>query len=132
MCVCVLICVCCIATLHFQYHCRRLDHPNGKRVFDRQASRVARVARGSGTSIREVEEPIKQYGKFAELVKKMGGMKGLFKGVCVCVRVCVCVCVCACVCVCMRACMRACVCVCVCVCVYSMCILCALCVSCRW
>ena len=43
---------------------------------------MARVARGSGTSIREVEELIKQYGKFAELVKKMGGMKGLFKGVC--------------------------------------------------
>ena len=32
----------------------------------------------------------------------------------------------------MRACVRACVCVCVFVCVYSMCILCALCVSCRW
>ena len=90
MCVCVLICVYCIATLHFQYHTFtivELDHPNGKRVFDRQASRVARVARGSGTSIREVEELIKQYGKFAELVKKMGGMKGLFKGVCVCVCV---------------------------------------------
>ena len=41
--VCVLICVCCIATLHFQYHTLtivELDHPNGKRVFDRQASRV--------------------------------------------------------------------------------------------
>ena len=77
MCVCMLICVCCIATLHFWYHTFtivELDHPNGKRVFDRQASRVARVARGSGTSIREVEELIKQYGKFAELVKKMGGM----------------------------------------------------------
>ena len=94
VCVCMLICVCCIATLHFWYHTFtivELDHPNGKRVFDRQASRVARVARGSGTSIREVEvlELIKQYGKFAELVKKMGGMKGLFKGVCVCVCVCV-------------------------------------------
>ena len=104
MCVCVLICVCCIATLHFWYHTFTIvefDHPNGKRVFDRQASRVARVARGSGTSIREVEELIKQYGKFAELVKKMGGMKGLFKGVCVCVCVvCVCVCVCVCLCVC--------------------------------
>ena len=88
VCVCMLICVCCIATLHFWYHTFtivELDHPNGKRVFDDQASRVARVARGFGTSIREVEELIKQYGKFAELVKKMGGMKGLFKGVCVCV-----------------------------------------------
>ena len=39
-----------------------------------------RVARGSGSSVREVEELLKQYGRFAELVKKMGGMKGLFKG----------------------------------------------------
>ena len=102
VCVCMLICVCCIATLHFWYHTFtivELDHPNGKRVFDDQASRVARVARGSGTSIREVEELIKQYGKFAELVKKMGGMKGLFKGVCVCVCVCDCVCACMHVCV---------------------------------
>ena len=117
VCVCVLICVCCIATLHFWYHTFtivELDHPNDKRVFDRQASRVARVARGSGTSIREVEELIKQYGKFAELVKKMGGMKGLFKGVCVCVCVlCVCACVCVCVCVCVQY-------------VYIMCIVCIL------
>ena len=27
--------------------------------------------------VREVEDPLKQYGRFAELVKKMGGMKGL-------------------------------------------------------
>ena len=41
VCVCMLICVCCIATLHFWYHTFtivELDHPNGKRVFDRQAT----------------------------------------------------------------------------------------------
>lgn len=57
-----------------------LDAPNGKRLFDRQPSRSMRVARGSGSSVREVEDLLKQYGRFAELVKKMGGMKGLFKG----------------------------------------------------
>ena len=57
-----------------------LDHPNGKKIFDKQPSRLVRVARGSGTSVREVEDLLKQYGRFAELVKKMGGMKGLFKG----------------------------------------------------
>ena len=57
-----------------------LDSPHGKRLFDRQPSRSVRVARGSGSSVREVEELLKQYGRFAELVKKMGGMKGLFKG----------------------------------------------------
>ena len=58
---------------------QELDAPNGKRLFDRQPSRSMRVARGSGSSVREVEDLLKQYGRFAELVKKMGGMKGLFK-----------------------------------------------------
>ena len=38
------------------------------------------MARGSGTSHREVNELLAQYTKFAAMVKKMGGMKGLFKG----------------------------------------------------
>ncbi len=46
----------------------------------RQPGRLARVARGSGTSQREVQELISQYTKFAAMVKKMGGIKGLFKG----------------------------------------------------
>jgi hypothetical protein len=37
-----------------------------------------RVARGSGSSPRDVLELIDQYQKFAQMVKKMGGM-GLFK-----------------------------------------------------
>ena len=41
---------------------------------------MARVARGSGASIREVDELLSQYNKFAAMVKKMGGIKGLFKG----------------------------------------------------
>ena len=29
---------------------------------------------------REVQELLKQYAKFSQVVKKMGGIKGLFKG----------------------------------------------------
>ena len=89
-----------------------LDHPQGAKLFRTQSGRVARVARGSGTSQREVGELITQYTKFAQMVKKMGGIKGLFKGALVakmkvvhtmymCDIVCyMCVCVCVCVCVC--------------------------------
>ena len=41
-------------------------------------ARIRRVSRGSGTSPRDVLELIEQYQKFAQMVKKMGGM-GLFK-----------------------------------------------------
>ena len=34
----------------------------------------------TGTSVREVSELLKQYGNFSAMVKKMGGIKGLFKG----------------------------------------------------
>ena len=57
-----------------------LDHPQGAKIFRQQPGRVQRVARGSGTSQREVNELITQYTKFAAMVKKMGGIKGLFKG----------------------------------------------------
>jgi len=42
---------------------------------------VTRVANGAGVTEREVQELLKQYAKFAQVVKKMGGIKGLFKGV---------------------------------------------------
>lgn len=38
------------------------------------------AARGAGVSVREVNELLTQYKKFAQMVKKMGGIKGLFKG----------------------------------------------------
>ena len=59
---------------------QELDHPNGSKLFKQQPSRSQRVARGSGTSTREVHELLTQYNKFSELVKKMGGIKGLLKG----------------------------------------------------
>lgn len=42
------------------------------------SARIMRVARGAGASPRDVLELIDQYQKFAQMVKKMGGM-GLFK-----------------------------------------------------
>jgi signal recognition particle GTPase len=58
-----------------------LDHPQGAKLFTRQPGRSVRVARGAGVSVREVQELISQYTKFAAMVKKMGGIKGLFKGI---------------------------------------------------
>lgn len=47
--------------------------------FYTQPSRVVRVARGSGTSVHEVEEILSQYKRFQGMVKTMGGKDGLFK-----------------------------------------------------
>eukprot|EP00794_Sanderia_malayensis_P017505 gene17505-19255_t len=57
-----------------------LDSPNGSKLFTKHPTRVSRVARGSGVSSREVQELLTQYQKFSQMVKKMGGIKGLFKG----------------------------------------------------
>lgn len=57
-----------------------LDSHEGAKLFTRQPSRAQRVGRGAGVSVREVQELLTQYTKFAQMVKKMGGIKGLFKG----------------------------------------------------
>lgn len=57
-----------------------LDHPKAGDLFSKEPNRVTRVAYGSGVSTIEVKDLIGQYKKFAEMVKKMGSMKGLFKG----------------------------------------------------
>ena len=57
-----------------------MDHQDGAKLFTKQPGRLCRVARGSGVTDREVKELIQQYTKFAAVVKKMGGIKGLFKG----------------------------------------------------
>ena len=57
-----------------------LDSHEGAKLFTRQAGRVQRVARGAGVSQREVQELLTQYTKFSQMVKKMGSIKGLFKG----------------------------------------------------
>uniref|UniRef100_A0A0M3HN49 Signal recognition particle 54 kDa protein n=2 Tax=Ascaris TaxID=6251 RepID=A0A0M3HN49_ASCLU len=56
-----------------------LDHPKANDLFSKEPGRVQRVARGSGTSVSDVKELLTQYKKFADMVKKMGSMKGLFK-----------------------------------------------------
>ncbi|XP_020281144.1 signal recognition particle 54 kDa protein [Pseudomyrmex gracilis] len=56
-----------------------LDSRDGAKLFTKQPGRIVRVARGSGVTEKEVKDLIMQYTKFAAVVKKMGGIKGLFK-----------------------------------------------------
>ncbi|KAI1704457.1 SRP54-type protein, GTPase domain-containing protein [Ditylenchus destructor] len=56
-----------------------LDHPKANDLFTKEPTRLGRVARGSGSAPNEVKELLSQYKKFADMVKKMGSMKGLFK-----------------------------------------------------
>ncbi len=58
---------------------RELDEPKANELFQKQSGRVQRVAHGSGTSAAEVKDLVLQYKKFAEMVKKMGSIKGLFE-----------------------------------------------------
>lgn len=57
-----------------------LDHREGAKLFSKLVGRIERVARGAGVSNKEVQDLLSQYTKFAAMVKKMGGIKGLFKG----------------------------------------------------
>lgn len=59
---------------------QELDSHEGAKLFTRQPGRVTRIARGAGVSNTAVQELLSQYTKFAQMVKKMGGIKGLFKG----------------------------------------------------
>ncbi|KAH8349720.1 hypothetical protein KR084_004757 [Drosophila pseudotakahashii] len=56
-----------------------LDNRDGAKLFSKQPNRSIRVAQGAGVLEREVKELIAHYTKFAAVVKKMGGVKGLFK-----------------------------------------------------
>lgn len=65
------------------YHCfviTELDNRDGAKLFTKQSGRIIRVAQGAGVTEKEVKDLISQYTKFAAVVKKMGGIKGLFKG----------------------------------------------------
>lgn len=57
-----------------------LDNRDGAKLFSKQQGRVIRVAQGAGVTEKEVKDLIAQYTKFAAVVKRMGGIKGLFKG----------------------------------------------------
>ncbi|KAE9549889.1 hypothetical protein FO519_006894 [Halicephalobus sp. NKZ332] len=58
---------------------QELDHPKVTDLFTKQPTRVNRIARGAGVTMNEVKELLGQYKKFADMVKKMGSIKGLFK-----------------------------------------------------
>lgn len=57
---------------------QELDALDEGKMFTKNPSRLHRVARGAGVSVKEVQDLIAQYQKFAQIVKKMGGIKGLF------------------------------------------------------
>merc|ERR1719190_131503 len=57
-----------------------LDSKEGAKLFYREPGRIRRIACGAGVMEKDVQELLKQYTKFAQVVKKMGGIKGLFKG----------------------------------------------------
>lgn len=63
-----------------EYSITELDSRDGAKLFSKQPGRITRVARGSGVTDKDVKDLIAQYTKFAAVVKKMGGIKGLFKG----------------------------------------------------
>ncbi|WPH03887.1 Signal recognition particle 54 kDa protein, protein [Acrodontium crateriforme] len=46
------------------------------KIFVQEPTRMVRVARGSGTSVREVEELLSQQGMMAQMAKRMKGMAG--------------------------------------------------------
>ncbi len=62
------------------YFVTELDNRDGAKLFSKQTGRITRVACGAGVTEKEVKEVVAQYTKFAAVVKKMGGIKGLFKG----------------------------------------------------
>merc|ERR1719412_2573598 len=57
-----------------------LDGKDGAKTFAKEPNRITRVAQPAGGMERENQELLKQYTKSAQGVKKMGGIKGLFKG----------------------------------------------------
>lgn len=57
---------------------QELDCVDGIKLFQKETSRFVRVCRGAGAHPAEVSELLGQYHKFSQMVKKMGGIKGLF------------------------------------------------------
>ena len=49
------------------------------KCFVSEPTRLTRVARGSGTSVRELEELLSQHRTFAQMAKKMGGKGGMMQ-----------------------------------------------------
>ena len=66
--------------IHDLFIFSELDSLDGNKLFQKEPGRISRIARGAGVMEVEVKDLLNQYAKFAQMVKKMGGMKGLFKG----------------------------------------------------
>ncbi len=57
-----------------------IELDNDGKLFNKQPSRIQRVSKGAGAHPIEVEEILTQCKRFAQMVKKMGGTKGILKG----------------------------------------------------
>jgi signal recognition particle subunit SRP54 len=56
-----------------------LELDSDGKCFVSEPTRLTRVARGSGTSVRELEELLSQHRVFAQMAKKMGGKGGMIQ-----------------------------------------------------
>jgi signal recognition particle subunit SRP54 len=45
------------------------------------SSRIQRIARGSGTNQKDVRDLLKQYNQSKKMIKQIGGVKGMKRGV---------------------------------------------------
>ena len=57
-----------------------LDIEQGHKLFQREPSRITRVARGAGVPEANVHLLLKQYKQFSAMVKKMGSIPGFMNG----------------------------------------------------
>lgn len=67
---------------HFKYAIESMtkEEIENPGLFDKQTSRISRVAKGSGTTTGEVRELLKQYKMINELMKSQSSMQGLQEG----------------------------------------------------
>ncbi|RLI98626.1 MAG: signal recognition particle protein [Candidatus Aenigmatarchaeota archaeon] len=65
---------------HFKYIIQSMTPEERENPSIINASRIRRIARGSGRSESEVRELLDQYNKMRKLMKSLGGLKGLQRG----------------------------------------------------
>jgi signal recognition particle subunit SRP54 len=67
---------------HFKYAIQSMtkEEVENPELFDKQTSRIQRVAKGSGTTTGEIRELLKQYKMINELMKSQSSMEGLESG----------------------------------------------------
>ncbi|KAF0988312.1 hypothetical protein HZS_2292, partial [Henneguya salminicola] len=57
-----------------------LDSQLGSKIFTKTPSRMTRIAKGSGSSTKDIQLLLSQYSRFSEMIKKVSSIKGVYKG----------------------------------------------------